>query len=238
MAKLYGIGVGPGDKDLISQRAIGVLDHVDVIFTPISKMGRKSVALGIAEDYIPETTRIEEREFPSTRERSITRPLWQAIIKEIEEEIDRGNNVAFITLGDPSTYSTYSYLVKHMEEGYDVETIAGITSYQHISSIFNRPLVLDDEALAVVPATADEGKIRAALENFDTIVLMKISRHLAKVLPILEDLGLEDSFVIVSEASRERENVIYPEDLDPQGKLPYFSTMMVYKSRWRDESEG
>lgn len=239
MAKFYGIGVGPGDPDLLTIKAAKILKEIDLIYTPITKKGRRSVALEIAGKYISEDARIEKRLFPLTRDLDINEPAWKEIASHIQEELDQGNDVAFITLGDPSTYSTFSYIVKYMEDGYDIETIAGVTSYNHISAIFNRALALDDEAFTIVPATADESVIRTAFENFDTVIILKIANHLKKVLPLLEEYQIVDKARVVIQASREGEKVI--EDVSQLGvdsKIPYFSTMIVYLSEWWEFNEG
>ena len=134
MAKFYGIGVGPGDSELVTIKASRLLEDLDILYTPEAKKGSKSFALGIAEPYLKEQLEIKQRHFPMVRSNSTKEVQWQAISAEIAEDVKTGKNVGFITLGDPMVYSTYSYLLALLEKEIDCQTIPGITSFCSMAS--------------------------------------------------------------------------------------------------------
>ncbi|AXY26117.1 precorrin-2 C(20)-methyltransferase [Suicoccus acidiformans] len=233
MGKFYGIGVGPGDSSLITVKATEVLTQMDVIYCPTMFDNKDSLAYEIAKPYIQEDTIVKQHIFRAKDEES-NEPFWQATAEEVAKDLDQGLNVGFITLGDPSTYSTYSYILHRLDEAYDVETIAGITSYNQIAATLNQSLALDTEAFCVVPATADEAIINNALEHYDTVVFLKIKNHLNKIFRALDATNRRADGVIISQVSQEKEKII--DDLtefDISQRLSYFTTMIVSKQKGR-----
>lgn len=232
MAKFYGIGTGPGASDLLTIRGKNVLESVDHLYTPEPRKGGKSLALEIVSPYLKPQLTIKQRHFPMVNNWEEKRNAWDEIAEEIIADVQAGKNVAFITLGDPMVYSTYSYLLERMVGKIETETVPGISSFSQISNSLQIPLVIDEESYAVLPATADEDTIKSALGTISTVILMKVAVALPKVMKLLAEEDLLDRTVLVSDASMGSEKIIRGlAELDPNDKLSYFSTMIVYKNR-------
>ncbi|GCF95209.1 precorrin-2 C(20)-methyltransferase [Enterococcus florum] len=232
MAKFYGIGTGPGASDLLTVRGKRVLETVDCLYTPEPKKGGKSLALQIVSPYLRADLVIKQRHFPMVNDWKQKRIAWDQIAEEIINDVKEGLNVAFITLGDPMVYSTYSYLLERIMGTIETETVPGISSFCQISNSLQVPLVIDEESYAVLPATADELIIRQALTHFSTVVLMKVSIALPKILGLLREHDLTEKTVMVSDASMEGSRIQWDVlEVEEDTKLSYFTTMIVYKNR-------
>lgn len=232
MAKFYGVGTGPGASDLFTIRGKKIIETVDCLYTPEPKKGGKSVALQIVSPYLKEGLTIKQRHFPMVNDWDEKRNAWNEIAEEIISDVKKGLNVAFVTLGDPMVYSTYSYLLERMIDKIETETVPGISSFCQISNNLQIPLVIDEESYAVLPATANEEIIRTALEQLSTVILMKVSIALPKVLKLLTELKLLERTILVSDSSMASEKIVIGlNELSEQDHLSYFSTMIVYKNR-------
>lgn len=232
MTKFYGVGTGPGASDLLTIRGREVLQMVDCLYTPEPKKAGKSLALQIVTPYLKEDQMIKQRHFPMVNNWEEKRNAWDKVAEEIISDVKSGLNVAFITLGDPMVYSTYSYLLERMTEQIETETVPGISSFCQISNKLQIPLVIDEESYAVLPATADEEILRIALKNISTVILMKVSIALPKIVKLLTELDLLEQTILVSDSSMSSEKIMIGlNELDEQDSLSYFSTMIVYKNR-------
>lgn len=232
MAKFYGVGTGPGASDLFTIRGKKIIETVDCLYTPEPKKGGKSLALQIVSPYLKEGLTIKQRHFPMVNDWDEKRNAWNEIAEEIISDVKKGLNVAFVTLGDPMVYSTYSYLLERMIDKIETETVPGISSFCQISNNLQIPLVIDEESYAVLPATANEEIIRTALEQLSTVILMKVSIALPKVLKLLTELKLLERTILVSDSSMASEKIVIGlNELSEQDHLSYFSTMIVYKNR-------
>lgn len=232
MAKFYGVGTGPGASDLLTIRGKKIIETVDCLYTPEPKKGGKSLALQIVSPYLKEGLTIKQRHFPMVNDWDEKRNAWKEIAEEIISDVKKGLNVAFVTLGDPMVYSTYSYLLERMIDQIETETVPGISSFCQISNNLQIPLVIDEESYAVLPATANEEIIRTALEQLSTVILMKVSIALPKVLKLLTELNLLEQTILVSDSSMASEKIMIGlNELSEQDHLSYFSTMIVYKNR-------
>lgn len=230
MARFFGIGIGPGDSQLVTVRAATVLRELDILYTPEARKTGKSLALEIASPYLGDGVIIKQRYFPMSRDQKQKEEQWQQIAEEIVADVQQGKNVGFVTLGDPMVYSTYSYLLDIIGQAIETQTIPGITSYNSIASEIGLPLVMDEESFAVIPATAGSARLEAALQLHDTIVIMKVARHLEEVLPLLARYDLLDKTVLVSHVSTDKQLVRRGlADMEVDEDLSYFSTMLVKK---------
>ncbi len=201
MAKLYGVGVGPGDKELLTLKAVKTIEMCDVIVSPSAMKGGKSIALGIAEDFISEDKEIMIKQFPMGGEEQEEK-IYEAF-KAIEEKLKEGKNVAFLTLGDPFVYSTYIYLLKYIEEhGFEVETIPGITSFCASASLAQKPLVIGDEPLLITPASRVSD-----IKDEKYVVIMKVYKREEEVLDVLDEKGF--NYVYVKKAGREGQEILH-----------------------------
>lgn len=220
MAKLYGIGVGPGDKELLTIKGLNAIKDSKVIVAPCAKREGRSIALDTVKDYINENTEIIKEYYPMGKEDTKEKILKISLC--ILDNLKKGKNVSFITIGDPLVYSTYIYILKHVEkEGYKVETIPGVTSFCACASIAKKALVYGNEPLLILPASKVY-KIKD--EKF--VVIMKVYKKEEKVINLLEEKGFD--YVYVKRATREGEEVLTKKE-DILNSCEYMS--MIIASR-------
>ncbi|AGA68537.1 precorrin-2 C20-methyltransferase [Desulfitobacterium dichloroeliminans LMG P-21439] len=230
-AKLYGVGVGPGDPSLITLRAVEILQGMQVIAIPKSKMERESVAWEIAQAHCPSGVRILELEMPMTADKEILQAAWHQAAVKIKAELDLGHSVAFLTLGDPSLYSTYSYLLailKSQLEPDQIETIPGITAMSAAAARVNWPLAIGDDPLIVLPGI--EGL--EEYEQYPNLVLMKVSRNLPDVLNHIQKTGAQA--VLATRVSQTGEEIRLLSPGEVIEKVDYLSLVLYKKDRSED----
>ena len=173
---LYGIGVGPGDPELITMKAAKILARVDIVFAAASTRNHHSLARDIARPHVPETTPIELLKFPMTRDKKETHSAWEAHARQIINELKTGKDVAFLTLGDAMTYSTLGYIVRYIsttEPQMKIETIPGISSFQAAAARLNTPLVEGEESLMVVSGAKGGNRLRELAGEPENVVFLK-----------------------------------------------------------------
>ncbi|XRP96233.1 precorrin-2 C(20)-methyltransferase [Methanocaldococcus sp. 16A] len=198
--KVYGIGVGVGDKKLLTLRALEILKKVDKIFVPISKEGKKSIAYEIIKDYIY-GKEIEELLFPMIKDKNKLKKYWG---NALEKVLNEDGEVAIITIGDPTLYSTFSYVWKLLrEKGVEIEIINGISSIFASAAALKIPLVEGDEKLCILPQGKDLEKY---INEFDTIIIMKTKNLKEK----LEKIKNRDDYIVglVKRVTFEDEKVV------------------------------
>ncbi|WP_313395191.1 precorrin-2 C(20)-methyltransferase [Clostridioides difficile] len=197
-------------------KAVNTLKKLDILYTPESKKGGDSLALSIVSEYLPESVEIKSRHFPMSFDGNEKSLAWDNVAQEIISDVNDGKNVGFVTLGDPMIYSTYVYIMKRILGEVEVETIPGISSFSNIASNQNFPLVMDKEALVVIPCTMEDDKIE--YENFKEIIKK------------LEKYDLIEHAILVSNSSQESENVFTDlKEAHLEDKISYFSTILVNK---------
>ena len=196
----HGIGLGPGDPELLTLKAIHVIRGADRIFVPKSDTKEESMALEIVKDYVEEK-KIIEQIYPMTKDKSLLNTAWRKAAEEVCTEIRNGYDVAYLTLGDPMTFSTYIYLLRYlltMLPEHAIHTVPGITSYNAAACMANYPLLTGDERMAVIPMPKDITELRPILETFDTVVLMKVAEKLDEVIQLLEEINLTEHALFAS----------------------------------------
>lgn len=232
-ARLYAVGVGPGDPELLTRKAERILRSVHVVCAPTSAADSGSVALGIVEPFLDRTRQeVLTRVFPMTKDESALVPLWEETASEVAQRIRQGRDVAFITIGDPFLYSTFLYLHAIFREKYpdiDIEIVPGITSAGAAAAAAGVPLGLSADRLAILPATYEETQLRQTLLDFDTVVLMKVSRVFDRIFALLSELGLERSAVFVRRVGSGEEEVVTDLSSLVGKKLDYLSLLIVRK---------
>ncbi len=242
--RLYIVGVGPGDPELMTYKAVRVLERAPVWLAPKAREKGNSSALRIASGLIDiRGKEILEVRFPMKKvrlgyEQEDPEVLegWQQAADMVLSRIDIGKNVAFPTLGDPSLYSTAFYLLSTLQKQralFEVTIIPGVTAITACSAQINSPVGLGDDIISIVPAAFDDERLRHVISTLDAAVLMKVNRNLAKVIEILDELGLTDKAVLVERCGLEDQRV-YTDIRKALGrKLHYFSTLFIRKRGWR-----
>ena len=233
--KFYGIGVGVGDPENITVKATKKLHEVDVIVLPEAKSGEGSTAFNIVREYLKPGVEQMFLEFPMIKDVEARKVFRKNNADKISEELEKGKNVAFLTIGDPMTYSTYTYVLEHIADDVEVETIAGITSFNSIAARLNVPLMIGDEDLKVVSVNR-KTDIHKEIENNDNLVFMKVSRNFEKLKQALIKTGTIDKVIMVSNCGKENQKVYYDIKDLVEDDIPYFTTMIVKKGgfeKWR-----
>ena len=229
---LYGIGVGPGDPELITLKAVRALQGVDVVFTAASTGNRYSIAVEIVSPHLKDGIPIVRLDFPMTRDPESLNRAWRANAETVRETLCEGKNAALITLGDPMTYSTFGYLMRTLKEESPeaaIRIIPGITSYQAGAAAAGRVLAEGEESFTVVSGAMGPQKLREAVEHTDNVVVLKVYRNYRDILGALSDLGLTRHSILVSRCGFDGEQVITSlEDL-PDEVPPYLSLLLIKK---------
>ena len=226
LGKFYGIGVGVGDPENITVKAAKRLHEVDVIVLPEAKSGEGSTAFNIVKEYVKPEVEQLFLEFPMIKDVEARKVFRKNNADVISAELEKGKNVAFLTIGDPMTYSTYTYVLEHISDDVEVETIAGITSFNSIAARLNIPLMIGDEDLKVVSVNR-KTDVHKEIENNQNLVLMKISRDFEKIKKAIIETGNKENAVIVSDCGKENE--VFYWDIESVEEVPYFSTMILKK---------
>ncbi len=223
-----GIGVGPGDPELLTIKAIKKIQEAEVIIAPCSRLGEESVALNIVKDYIQEDTIINKMVFPMVHCQETLEKAWQENVSEISGRLDRGQDVVFLTIGDPMLYSTYIYLLKDLlKVGYEVETVPGIPSFCAVASSMNFPLAEGEEGLSIIPFRKNEVLLDNALKAGNNVVVLKPSHNPKALAEAMERYQLEDSFVMVSKCGQLDEEATTDINILKEEKIPYLSTVII-----------
>ena len=227
----YGIGVGPGDPELLTMKAIHAIEKVDVLIAPKTEKKEGSVALEIAKPYLKEDVEIVYQVFPMVKGFADSTEAWEANKTEILGLLRAGKNVAFLTLGDPMFYSTYIYVYRLLEnEDVTIETIPGVPAFAAIGSKLGVPIVEGNEILSIIPATADLERIQEAVKTSDNVVLMKVYRNFSEIADLLEENGMADQAVMVSRCGLPDERRIDNIGKHKNESVNYLSTILTRKS--------
>ena len=240
---LYLVGVGPGDPELMTYKAVRILRQTRVWAVPKARENGSSSALAIAGQMAPtEGHTVLELCFPMKKvflgeeaDRQLIE-AWGRAAEEVIDHLDRGEDVAFPTIGDATLYSTAFYLLAMIQERRPdtrVTVVPGITAMAACAASQSSPLALGDDVLAVVPAAFEDDRLRQILTSLDAVVLMKVHRRLDTLIDLLEELGLVDQAVLTERSGLPGERV-YTDVRAARGReLHYFSTMVVRKKRVR-----
>jgi precorrin-2/cobalt-factor-2 C20-methyltransferase len=232
--KLYGVGVGPGAPDLMTLRSVERLRKADCIAIPRRDKFTPSVAWSIAEPNVGEIPG-QERLFlywPMTKNPEILKPAWEAAFKEIGARLYAGKSVAFISEGDPFIYSTFIYLYNHAKKNWtdvEVEVIPAVSSLSAVPVVADMPIADGEERIAVIPASYNTGDLRAILKTFDTVLLLKVSSVMPKVVEAIEAEGLLGRAVYVSKATMPQQKIVRDIASIKNDRCDYFSMVVVCK---------
>ncbi len=233
MACIYAIGVGPGDPELLTRKAERILRTAPVICAPTAGPGESSYALSIIEPLLDrEKQEVIVQVFPMRKDQDGLDEYWETAAAAVAERVRRGSDVAFITIGDPFIYSTFLYLYRVLRERYadiTVEVVPGISSINAAAIAAGLPLGQASERIAIIPAAFEERELRSILANFETVVLMKVSRVFDGIYLLLKELGLERKAAFVSRVGTPEQEVVFDLERLLGKKLDYLSLLIVKK---------
>ncbi len=229
---LYGIGVGPGDPDLLTVKAAKILASCKHVFVPKAKHDRDSVALSIAQTHIPWDAQIHEVLFPMITDKDELMKRWEESARRIASVLETGEDACFLTLGDTFLYSTYIYLLRSLRivlPAVKVMTVPGITAFSAAAAASEFPIGEGKESVIIIPTADDLDAVRNALHSGGTLVLMKVGKRLARIIGLLESAGAIARSVFISHVGMENERIV--RDLETlRGEAPetgYLSIILV-----------
>ncbi|ART99675.1 precorrin-2 C(20)-methyltransferase [Yoonia vestfoldensis] len=223
---LYGVGVGPGAPDLITLRAARLIAGAGVIAYP-TLAGAASFARAIAADLIAPAAREIVMDVPMSVERAPAQAAYDAGAAEIAAALDAGQDVVCLCEGDPFFYGSFMYLFARLSGRYRVEVVPGVTSITACAARAGKPLVARNERLTVLPGPLPQDELRARIDGAESVVIMKVGRHLPKIRAVIADLGLTEMAVYVERATLPDE-VVLPLADAPE-RAPYFSMILLTK---------
>lgn len=228
--RLYGVGVGPGDPELLTLKALRVIQKVAVLCVPQSETRQESYALGIVREFLdPAKQEVLRVTFP-TDDAEGAAAAWRSCASAIADRLRRGQDVAFLTEGDPMLYSTFSYVLAGIREEHPdltVEIVPGVSSVMAAAAAAGVPLGANGQRLAILPAVYGIDDLSEAIANYDTIVLMKVSHTLIKAVANLESLGLAGRGVFVRRATTPGEKVVRDLHELSEEDLDYFYLLII-----------
>lgn len=237
--KLFCVGCGPGDPELLTIRALNLIKEADVIFVPTSKSDKPSIALSIVAKYINKTTKIINLVFPMIKDKDSLKDYWEKNTSEISQMVRTGKKTVYLTVGDPSLYSTWIYIHRELKKNHkdiQIEIIPGITSIFAFAAESKISLVEGNEHLSIVPACYDLNKVKNTVKSSDTIVFLKDGRYFDNVIEMLPDAGFgEESQIAIAQDVSTKENILEIKHLkDLKGKKQpsqkYFSIMVIKRN--------
>ena len=233
IGRFYGVGVGPGDPELLTLRAYHVLSRVPVIFVPKKTEQSESIARSIVANLAPGIEpKIVGLVLPMLRDKERLKEYWKQAADTIWQHLEKGEDCAFVNVGDPLLYGTFIHILETLKRSHpeiEAEVIPGISSINAAAARAVVPLASDDDNIAIISRSREDKFIRETLENFDTVVFMKMNKVFDKLFKILEELNLTDKCVYVRRCTTEYEEIIWDISKLKGEKIDYFSLLIVRK---------
>ena len=223
---LYGIGLGPGDPDLITLKALKILQAIHVVAYPQPDNG-PSFARSIAAPHLTEAQLEIPIIVPMDVKRHPAKAVYDAAAETIAHHLDAGSDVVVLCEGDPFFYGSFMYLHERLAHRYPVEIVPGVSSIMASAAAIARPLAARNDVLAIIPAPLDDERIKAQIENADAVAIIKLGRHLPRIRSIIETMGLTSQAAFVERVTLENEKLM-PLSEAPLD-APYFSMILIYK---------
>ena len=222
---LYGVGVGPGDPELMTVKAWRLISTTDVI-AYLCANGKDSTARDIAKPFIAEGTTEIAIDMPMRVEREPGEEAYDKGAAAIAAALDSGKNVVMLCEGDPFFYGSFMYIFERLASKYKTIVVPGVTSITAAAAAIGQPLVARNDMLKVLPATLPEDKLHFELATSQAVAIIKVGRHFRKVKLLLAELGLLSKAIAVENATH-HDQWIRPVETIEGDTLPYFTTSIV-----------
>lgn len=232
---LYGVGVGPGDPELLTLKAHRLIQQADLI-TYLSSENGNAMARAISSASLDKVSNPTQQEhaiiMPMNENRDAINLVYDSAASVIAEHLDDGRNVVFLCLGDPFFFGSFAYLFDRLSERYPVETIPGITAINASVALTGRPIGLLAENSAVISGRRDDDDILQTLDQFDNIAIMKPGRRRPDLLRLIKKAGRGTDTCYIEYAGQPNQKIVYDiNTLDTEIAGPYFSLFLISKSR-------
>jgi precorrin-2/cobalt-factor-2 C20-methyltransferase len=223
---LYGLGIGPGDPELITVKALRLLKAAPVLAYPAPETG-ESLARSIVAPLLPGGQTEVAIRVPLLAERFPAQEVYDRTAVELGAHLSAGRDVAVLCEGDPFFYGSFMFLFARMAERFPVEVVPGVSSLTACAAVLGAPLAARNDVLSVVPAPLDEAELKARLSSGDATAVIKIGRHFAKVRRVLDELGLSERARYIERATMESQRILPLDSVDP-ADVPYFSMVLLH----------
>lgn len=237
MPGLIGIGVGPGDPELLTVKAVKAIQNADIIMCPASKEDRPSIALSVVNSIIDKSKNQEiiKLIFPMTKDQDVLKETWKKNAKIMAETVLSGKNVVYLTVGDPFLYSTWIYMHKDLTEKYpemNISVIPGIVSMFTFASKVGVSIAEGAEKVAIIPSCYDLSSVKEIAKNSESMIFLKDGRYFDQVIDVLKESGFPDNsiFAIGQDLGTENEiirKMTLGEVNDDTLTTKYFSILVV-----------
>ncbi len=242
--RLIGLGVGPGDPELITLKALRLLQSAAVVGYFVAKAkaskGHGGNAFGIIEQHLTDQQQRMPLVYPVTTEKlapplsyeDVIADFYDTCAVQIAAELDAGRDVAVICEGDPFFYGSYMYLHDRLAADYPAEVVPGVCSMLGCTSVLGTPLVYRNQSLSVLSGVLPEAELKQRLRDAEAAVVMKLGRNFEKVRRVLQELGLEKRAHYVERATMANQKIVPLDEVEPMSS-PYFSMILVPGEKWR-----
>ena len=237
MSGLIGIGVGPGDPDLLTVKAVNAIQNADIIMCPASKEDRPSIAFSVVSSLIDKSKNQEiiKLIFPMTKDKDILEETWKRNAKIMAEKVLLGKNVVYLTVGDPYLYSTWIYMHKDLKENFpdmEISVIPGIVSMFTFAAKVGVSIAEGAEKVAIIPSCYDLSSVKEIAKNSESMIFLKDGRYFDQVIDVLKESGFPDDsiFAIGQDLGTENEiirKMTLGEVNDSSLTTKYFSILVV-----------
>ena len=226
--KIWGLGIGPGDPDLITLKALKILQEVDVIAYP-SLDGGESLVRSIAKPHLPPNQEEIIISIPMLSNKYPAQSIYDSAVIEISAAVHAGKSVAILCEGDPFFYGSFMYLFARLSENHQIKVVPGVTSIAACSSALALPLAARNDVISIIPGPLDEKAIEERLLRTNIAVIIKVGCHLGKIKRILEKIGVVDNAHYIERATMDNERIRLLSDMHDD-TAPYFSIIIVQLS--------
>jgi precorrin-2/cobalt-factor-2 C20-methyltransferase len=226
--KIWGLGIGPGDPDLITVKALKILQAADVIAYPAPADG-ESLVRSIAAPHMSGTQEEIVIATPMVVERHPAQDVYDKAASEIAAAVDAGKSVAVLCEGDPFFYGSFMYLFARLSENYAVQVVPGVSSLAACSAELALPLAARNDVVTVIPGPLDEETLEQQLMATNVAAIIKVGRHLGKIKRVLEKIGATDNAHYIERATMKNQKIVPLSDLNGDS-APYFSMIIVRRS--------
>lgn len=242
--RLIGLGVGPGDPELITLKALRLLQSAAVVGYFVAKakasQGQGGNAFGIIEQHLTDAQQRMPLVYPVTTEKlepplsyeTVISDFYDTAAEQVAQHLEAGRDVAVICEGDPFFYGSYMYLHDRLAGRYDVEVVPGVCSMLGSAAVLGVPLVYRNQSLSVLSGVLPEDELQARLANAEAAVVMKLGRNFDKVRRVLQALGMADRAHYVERATMANQRIVPLDEVDPMAS-PYFSMIVIPGQKWR-----
>jgi len=236
--RLFGLGVGPGDPELITLKALRLLKSAPVVAYHAAK-GKKGNALTIVEEYLSPEQILVPLIYPVTTEKLPAHMDYEQIVSDFYGEIagtiashlDRGQDVAVIAEGDPFFYGSFMYIHDRLADRYETQVVPGVCSVLGASAVLGAPLVYRNQTLSVLSGVMSAEELKQRLADTGAAAIMKLGKNLDKVRTVLGDLDLMDRALYVERATMPNQRIVPLAEVDGSD-CPYFSIILVPGQKW------